>query len=97
MMEQIIKNIKNTDWMHSKWRPMMAITYMSICIFDFIVGPIFFNIMQLVDASQPIMQWIPLTLQGGGLFHLAMGAVLGISAHGRTLEKLNEVVPTEIK
>jgi len=26
-------------------------------------------------------------LQGAGLFHLAMGAVLGIAAYGRTKEK----------
>jgi hypothetical protein len=33
-------------------------------------------------------QWQPLTLQGAGLFHIAMGAVLGIAAYGRTQEKL---------
>jgi hypothetical protein len=33
--------------------------------------------------------WQPLTLQGGGLYHIAMGVVLGISAHGRTQEKIN--------
>jgi hypothetical protein len=37
----------------------------------------------------PITQWNPLTLQGAGLFHIAMGAVLGIAAFGRTQEKLN--------
>jgi len=31
-----------------------------------------------------------LTLQGAGLFHIAMGAVLGIAAFGRTQEKLND-------
>jgi hypothetical protein len=36
-----------------------------------------------------ITQWNPLTLQGAGLFHIAMGAVLGIAAFGRTQEKLN--------
>jgi len=35
-----------------------------------------------------ITQWSPLTLQGAGLFHIAMGAVLGIAAFGRTQEKL---------
>jgi hypothetical protein len=30
---------------------------------------------------------MPLTLQGAGFFHIAMGAVLGISAFGRTMEK----------
>ena len=34
------------------------------------------------------MQWQPITLQGAGLFHIAMGAVLGIAAYGRTQEKL---------
>jgi hypothetical protein len=32
----------------------------------------------------------PLTLQGAGLFHMAMGAILGIAAYGRTQEKLND-------
>ena len=36
----------------------------------------------------PITQWDPLTLKGAGLFHIAMGAVLGIAAFGRTQEKL---------
>jgi hypothetical protein len=36
----------------------------------------------------PFVQWQPLTLQGAGLFHLAMGAVLGIAAYGRTKEKM---------
>jgi len=35
-----------------------------------------------------ITQWQPLTLQGAGLFNVAMGAVLGIAAFGRTQEKL---------
>jgi hypothetical protein len=33
-------------------------------------------------------QWQPLTLQGAGLFHIAMGAVLGLAAMGRTQEKI---------
>lgn len=32
--------------------------------------------------------WTPLTLQGGGLFHLAFGAILGISAFARGREKV---------
>jgi len=30
-----------------------------------------------------------MTLQGAGLFHMAMGAVLGLAAWGRTQEKLS--------
>jgi hypothetical protein len=29
-----------------------------------------------------------MTLRGGGLFYLAMGAILGISSYGRTREKI---------
>ena len=32
--------------------------------------------------------WNPLTLQGGGLFHISMGAVLGVAAWTRGQEKL---------
>jgi len=39
-------------------------------------------------TKQPLSQWMPLTLQGAGLFHIAMGAVLGITAFGRTQEKI---------
>ena len=28
---------KEEDWMTSKWRPMMAIVYMAINVFDFIL------------------------------------------------------------
>ena len=33
-------------------------------------------------------EWEPLNLQGGGLFHLAFGAILGISAFTRGKEKV---------
>jgi hypothetical protein len=39
-------------------------------------------------ANDAFRQWVPITLQGGGLFHVAMGAVLGVSAYGRTQEKV---------
>jgi hypothetical protein len=53
-----------------------------------IVFPILWSLLQTVTHT-PITQWNPLTLQGAGLFHIAMGAVLGIAAFGRTQEKLN--------
>jgi hypothetical protein len=71
------------------WRPMMAMTYMATCLFDFIVGPILYNVLQYYNPGQNLDMWQPLTLQGGGLYHIAMGVVLGISAHGRTQEKIN--------
>jgi hypothetical protein len=79
------------DWMQSKWRPMMGWMYMSVCMFDFIVAPILWTVVQFWEmqvVNDAFRQWQPLTLQGGGLFHVAMGAVLGVSAYGRTQEKL---------
>jgi hypothetical protein len=80
---------KKEDWMNSKWRPMMGWMYMCICLFDFMVAPILWSIVQAIGHGSVQTQWQPLTLQGAGLFHVAMGAVLGIAAYGRTKEKLN--------
>jgi hypothetical protein len=78
---------KKEDWMNSKWRPMMGWMYMLVCMFDMIVFPILWSLLQTLTHT-PITQWNPLTLQGAGLFHIAMGAVLGIAAFGRTQEKM---------
>jgi hypothetical protein len=82
---------KDDDWMTKKWRPMMAMMYMTCCLFDFALFPIMFTVVQFWEtqaANDAFRQWVPITLQGGGLFHVAMGAVLGVSAYGRTQEKM---------
>jgi Holin of 3TMs, for gene-transfer release len=80
---------KKEDWMNSKWRPMMGWMYMAVCMADFILFPILWSIIQVHGGGEVKMQWQPITLQGAGLFHIAMGAVLGIAAYGRTQEKMN--------
>lgn len=82
---------KKEDWMNSKWRPMMGWMYMCVCIFDFILAPILWAVVQFWEtqaANDAFRQWQPMTLQGAGLFHMAMGAVLGLAAWGRTQEKM---------
>ena len=84
-------NENKEDWMTKKWRPMMAMMYMLCCLADFAIFPIMFTIVQFWEtqaANDAFRQWVPITLQGGGLFHVAMGAVLGVSAFGRTQEKI---------
>jgi hypothetical protein len=54
---------------------------------DMVVFPILWSLLQ-TTVGTGLTQWSPLTLQGAGLFHIAMGAVLGIAAFGRTQEKL---------
>lgn len=83
---------KNEDWMNTKWRPAMGWMYMAVCMADFILFPILWAIIQFWEtqaANDAFRQWQPLTLQGAGLFHMAMGAVLGLAAWGRTQEKIN--------
>lgn len=77
------------NWINTKWRPAMGWTYMLTCLFDFVVTPVLWGYLQYYANGRVEQQWVPLTLQGGAVYHLAMGAVLGISAYGRTQEKLN--------
>lgn len=76
------------DWLNSKWRPAMGWMYMGVCIMDFVVFPIAWSVIQAVGQGQVSLQWQPITLQGAGLFHIAMGTVLGLAAYGRTQEKI---------
>jgi hypothetical protein len=89
------------DWMNRKWRPAMGWTYMFICILDFAVFPVLWSIIQATNSGTVLTQWDPITLKGAGLFHMAMGAILGIAAYGRTQEKMmsatGTVQPVETK
>jgi len=86
-------NLPNNDhWMRAYWRPAMGFTYMVICIFDFILFPMFSMVqplfMKLLGMNMTYVVWQSLTLQNGGFFHIAMGAVLGVAAWTRGQEKL---------
>jgi hypothetical protein len=78
---------KKEDWMNAKWRPMMGWIYMLTCVTDFIIFPVLWSMLQAA-LKQPVTAWQPITLQGAGLFHLSMGAIIGVAAFGRTQEKL---------
>lgn len=88
--EILVKN-DNKDWINTKWRPAMGWLYMTVCLFDFVLFPIMYTVVQFWEkeaANDAFRQWQPITLAGAGLFHMAMGAVLGITAYGRTKEKI---------
>ena len=79
------------DWMNTKWRPAMGWMYMGVCIFDFVLAPVLWSVIQFWEtqaANDAFRQWQPMTLQGAGLFHMAMGAVLGVAAWSRGQEKI---------
>jgi hypothetical protein len=78
------------DFMSSKWRPAMGWAYVLICLFDFMAAPVLLNVLQ----NQANM-WQPVTLQGGGLFHVSMGAILGITSWTRGTEKIQRLQTLE--
>jgi len=75
------------NWMDKKWRPMMGWIYMVTCTMDFVIFPVLWAILQSLTIGQPT-QWNPITLQGAGLYHLSMGAILGVTAWSRGKEKI---------
>jgi len=79
---------KKEDWMNTKWRPMMGWVYMAVCLADFVLFPVLWSLVQAAHGGSVQTQWNPITLQGAGLFHMAMGAIIGVAAFGRTQEKL---------
>lgn len=81
---------QSEDFMTAKWRPAMGWSYMIICIMDMIVFPVVWSLAQIL-TKHPITQWDPLTLKGAGLFHMAMGAVLGVAAWSRGQEKIAKI------
>jgi Holin of 3TMs, for gene-transfer release len=79
-------------WMKAYWRPAMGWLYMLICFFDFVVAPVLSMLMPIFlkglgANTVTYTQWQSLTLANGGLIHLAFGAILGVTAWGRTQEK----------
>ena len=80
------------NWLQKFWRPMIAMAFIVIIVFDFIVGPIFWSVIHIVYGTDIGLQWVPETLSGGGIFYAAMGAILGVSAYTRGQEKINRLI-----
>ena len=81
------ENNQVEEWLQRKWRPAVAVTYIVICSFDFILFPISWAIFLHVTGNN-VSAWDPLTLKGAGLFHASFGAILGVAAYTRGQEKI---------
>ena len=71
------------------WRDWAALVYLFICIVDFFIAPLLWNIgMTMMDNEIKMItsRWTPLTLQGGAMFHLSFGAILGATSFNRHKE-----------
>tara|TARA_R110000868_G_scaffold348788_2_gene609973 strand:- start:9254 stop:9580 length:327 start_codon:yes stop_codon:yes gene_type:complete len=92
---------KEASWIKHYWRPAIAWQYFAVCLFDFIIAPFLLGLFAFITGGTYIM-WIPLTLQNGGLYHLSMGAIIGVSAWSRGQEKIKRIltgeeIPSEIE
>ena len=91
----------NTNTMNLNWHWTALTVYLVICVFDFMVVPMWFGFMRpdyhtfleevrMIDDTMIQLELMkkltqhhsPYTLQMGGLFHLAFGALLTGSAFG---------------
>lgn len=84
------KNRRREHWLQTYWRPLMAMQYFVICLFDFMLAPIGLSIYAII-RDVPYIVWHPLTIEGGGLYHLSLGAILGVSAWTRGQEKVADI------
>lgn len=90
MEPTVNQQVYSESWFKRHWRPFMAWQYFVICLFDFLAAPVFFAWFSYFTKTS-MQQWVPLTLQGGGMYHLAMGAIIGITSYGKSQEKINGV------
>ena len=78
---------------HEFWRDWAALVYLFICLIDFFVAPLIWNIRMeayctSLDAGEvcSVTRWIPLTLGAGAMFHISFGAILGETSLSRHKE-----------
>lgn len=83
--------MEQDTWLQKYWRPMIAVVFMIIILFDFVLAPILWSLLHAFIAGTFVAQWSPLTLISGGIFYAAMGAILGISAFSRGQEKIERM------
>jgi hypothetical protein len=83
--------MKNEHWFFKSWRPYLAWQYGFICLCDFVLLPCLYFWVQQFETqavNDAYREWKPLTTQNGGLFHMAHMAIVGVSAYGRSQEKI---------
>jgi len=81
--------ITKEKW-YREWRGVAAYVYLAICLNDFMLAPILGQIWSWW-VHVPYVVWVPLTVQGGGLFHVSFGAILGVSAWGKYIENRESI------
>jgi hypothetical protein len=79
---------QNENWMKTMWRPAMGWLYMVMCFCDFVAFPVIAMFLPQFIPSMTYIPWKSITLDNGGLIHMAFGAILGVAAWTRGQEKI---------
>ena len=85
--------IQEENWIRAYWRPGMGWLYMLICFADFVFFPLIAMFVPAILRNFGVEEvayvpWASLTLSNGGMIHLAFGAILGVTAWTRGMEKI---------
>ena len=89
MADEPVQQEKKEDAIKGYWRPAMGWLYMVICACDFVIFPVISMFLPVMIKMQYVA-WKSITLDNGGLIHLAFGAILGITSWTRGQEKLQK-------
>ena len=79
---------ESEHWMKAMWRPAMGWLYMAMCACDFIIFPVIAMFLPQIVPGLTYIPWKSITLDNGGLIHMAFGAILGVAAWTRGQEKI---------
>lgn len=89
---ELEKERMDESWVKQYWRPAMGWLYMAICAADFIIFPALTIFLPVIFKAFgiviPYVPWKSITLENGGLVHMAFGAILGVAAWTRGQEKI---------
>jgi len=87
-----VKHKTGEAWITRYWRPIAAMTYIFICIFDFVLAPVLMGFLSLY-TGHALIAWVPLTIQGGSIFHISFGSFIGSYgySHGKENMQRNDI------
>jgi hypothetical protein len=90
------QQVQEESWIRAYWRPGMGWLYMLICFMDFVFFPLLAMFIPAILKSFGVVEaayvpWASLTLSNGGMIHVAFGAILGVTAWTRGMEKIRSL------
>ena len=82
--------MEKQSWAQRNWRSHTAYAYTITCVCDFIIFPVCAWVFAYYTKTT-FVPWTPLTLQGAGLYHIAMGAIVGVTSWQKSNEQIEQI------